>query len=77
MDRTDIRKICIDEDAIWIETHDGKQGCEFIMDYTRLKQADRQDLNKYVLSYYGIHWPELDEDLSFDGFFQNSKLVTI
>ena len=74
MDRTDIRKIWIDNDAIWIETCDGKQGCEFLSEYTRLRQADRQDLNKYVLSYYGIHWPELDEDLSFDGFFKNSNL---
>lgn len=72
MNRTDIRRIWIDDKAIWIETTDGRSGCEYFATYSRLNNAAREVLENYTLSYYGIHWPELDEDLSFDGFFVKS-----
>ncbi|MDE7408620.1 MAG: DUF2442 domain-containing protein [Muribaculaceae bacterium] len=75
MDRTDIHKIWIDNEAIWIETKTGQIGCEHLADYSRLRNADRKAIEGYTLSYYGIHWPELDEDLSFDGFFSNSRML--
>lgn len=28
-----------------------------------------QDITANYLSYTGIHWPQLDEDLSFEGMF--------
>lgn len=33
--------------------------------------AQRED---YYLSYFGIHWPQIDEDLSFEGMFSHSSL---
>ena len=35
-----------------------------------LALATDEERKKYTLSYFGIHWPEIDEDLSFDGFFK-------
>ena len=75
MDRTDIKKIWIDNEAIWIETKTGQIGCEHLADYSRLRNAERKAIESYTLSFYGIHWPELDEDLSFDGFFTNTDLL--
>lgn len=73
MNRSDINRIWIDNGAIWIETKDGRIGFESFADYSRLRNANREALDNYTLSYFGIHWPELDEDLSFDGFFQNQR----
>lgn len=33
----------------------------------RLAQGTPQQLNRMELSPFGIHWPDLDEDLSFRG----------
>lgn len=41
-----------------------------LSDFKRLKAAKRSDLEVYELSRYGVHWPNLDEDLSLKGFLQ-------
>lgn len=33
----------------------------------RLAHGTREQLNNIELSPYGLHWPDLDEDLSFRG----------
>lgn len=77
INRTDIQKIWIDDEAIWIETKKGQIACEYIANYERFKNAQRKDLEDYHLSYYGIHWPNIDEDLSFDGFFLTSPSIKV
>lgn len=41
--------------------------------YPRLKNASEGQLKKYELigNGTGVHWPELDEDLSLKGFLRN------
>jgi len=36
----------------------------------RLAQGTNQQLNHIEISQYGLHWPDLDEDLSFRGLFE-------
>ncbi len=36
----------------------------------RLEHASDKDLNTVELSPFGIHWPKLDEDLSFEGIMR-------
>ena len=36
----------------------------------RLERATIEALNNVELSPFGIHWPELDEDLSFEGILR-------
>ncbi len=36
----------------------------------RLSQAADQLLNHIEISPFGLHWPELDEDLSFQGLLK-------
>ncbi|MBS1605416.1 MAG: DUF2442 domain-containing protein [Bacteroidetes bacterium] len=41
--------------------------------YSSLKHADKSQLQRYILfaGGTGVHWPELDEDLSLKGFLQS------
>lgn len=68
-----IDRIWLTEDAIWIRTTDGREACEYFSDYPRLKNATQGQREKYVADEYGINWPELDEDLSFEGFFHPKR----
>jgi len=68
-----IEKIWLTEDAVWIRTADGREACEFFADYPRLKYATPEQRSNYKTDAFGINWPDIDEDLSFDGFFQQKK----
>jgi hypothetical protein len=37
---------------------------------SRLENADEAELNRIELSPFGIHWPLLDEALSFEGIMR-------
>ncbi len=69
MNKTDIAKIGITDSIIWIELHDGRRAEERFADYARLANATDTQRRNYVVSHFGVHWPAIDEDLSFDGFF--------
>ena len=68
-----ITKIWFTEKAVCIKTADGIEGMELLSDYPRLKHATVAQREKYEISKFGIHWAELDEDLSFDGFFRKNE----
>lgn len=68
-----IEKIWITETAIWIRTADGKEACERFADYPRLRHAAQEKLAQYEADAFGIHWEALDEDLSFEGFFNKKE----
>lgn len=36
----------------------------------RLSTGSPKELNKFEVSPYGLHWPDLDEDLSFQGLIK-------
>jgi len=36
----------------------------------RLEKASEAQLNEIELSPFGLHWPALDEDLSFEGIMR-------
>lgn len=38
----------------------------------RLSTGTPQQLNKIEVSPFGLHWPDLDEDLSFQGILQGN-----
>ena len=65
-----IEKIWLTDTAVWIRTVDGQQACEEFADYPRLKYATPEQRRNYTSDEVGIHWPALDEDLSFEGFFR-------
>ncbi len=48
-----------------------------LSDFSRLKTATLQQLQAYQISRYGIHWPQIDEDLSLKGFLQEELMALV
>ncbi len=42
-----------------------------LSEFKRLQSAPQQQLENYTISPMGVHWPELDEDLSLRGFLKH------
>lgn len=72
-----IEKIWLTDSAVWIRTTDGREACERFTDYPRLKFASRADRENFTADAFGIHWPAIDEDLSFEGFFREKEESTL
>lgn len=66
-----VKKIWITDSAVWIKTADGREACEKFSDYPRLRYATQQQREKYTADAFGIRWEEIDEDLSYEGFFRS------
>jgi len=43
--------------------------------FPKLENGNSMQLDNFESSPFGIHWSELDEDLSFEGFFQKEGTV--
>ena len=63
-----VNKIWLTETAIWIQTTDGRVAHENFADYQRLRYATPAQREHFTFDQFGIHWEDLDEDLSFEGF---------
>ena len=72
-----IEKVWLTDTAVWIRTDDGKEACELFADYPRLRFATMEQLIDFTTDEFGIHWEDLDEDLSFEGFFDKQKPTTL
>ena len=66
----EVEKIWLTDDAVWIRTKDGREACEYFAEYPRLKYASPKQRANYKADDFGINWADIDEDLSFEGFFQ-------
>lgn len=64
-----VTEIWLTDSAVWIRTEDGREAKERFSDYPRLKYATEEQRCNFVSDADGIHWPELDEDLCFERFF--------
>lgn len=69
----EIKKVWLTDEAIFIETNEGKIAQENFADYQRLKYATKEQRENYELNAFGIHWPDIDEDLSYEGFFAKKE----
>lgn len=56
-----------DDCTMWLELNDGRTLGVPLAWFPRLLAATVTQLEQYELSPHGIHWDELDEDLSVDG----------
>ena len=73
MENIIVEKVWLTDTEVWIRTTDGKEACEKFSDFQRLKWATPAQRANFTTSHDGIHWKELDEDLSFEGFFRERK----
>ena len=72
--KVNVSKVWIDESYVHILTSDGAERREAIANYERLRSASMEQLQNFETDNIGIHWPELDEDLSYEGFFKADSL---
>ena len=72
-----IEKIWLTDDAVWIRTASGKEACEKFNDYPRLRYATKEQREKYEADEYGLHWEDIDEDLSFEGLFDKQETTLL
>jgi hypothetical protein len=56
-----------DEDNLWVVLSDGRTLGVPLAWFPRLLDATREQLENCELSPYGLHWEELDEDISVAG----------
>ena len=72
-----IEKIWLTDDAVWVRTASGKEACEKFNDYPRLRYATKEQRANYEADEYGLHWENIDEDLSFEGFFDKRETTQL
>ena len=72
-----IEKIWLTDDAVWVRTASGKEACEKFNDYPRLRFATKEQRANYEADEYGLHWENIDEDLSFEGFFNKRETTQL
>lgn len=62
-------KVWFDDDDIWLGLEDGRQVSAPLAFYPRLLNATKEQRENYefIGPGIGIHWEDLDEDLSVEG----------
>ncbi|MBQ9474750.1 MAG: DUF2442 domain-containing protein [Bacteroidales bacterium] len=69
-----IEKVWVDDTRVYARTRDGLVASYPFAMWERLNRANQEQRSDYYLSYTGIHWPQIDEDLSFEGMFNYAGL---
>jgi hypothetical protein len=68
----EIVNVWIDDVAVYVKTLDGDIYSEPFDKYPLLQCADSVQRAHFEYDNFGIRWEDIDEDLSFEGFFYNS-----
>ena len=63
-----IKKLWFKDDHLYIESDDSKIYCQSLLWYPHLREATDEQRSKYTISTFGIHWRDLNEDVSFESF---------
>ena len=69
-----IMRASCNEDSVFVELADGRTISAPLAWYPRLLHATSQQRSNCVIAGagYGIHWPEVDEDLSVEGLLRGA-----
>ena len=76
MEKQRIKKVWVDDDAVYAMTEQGLTANYPFSTWKRLREATPAQRSDFYLTYSGIHWPQVDEDLSFEGMFANAGLCS-
>lgn len=74
MERKHVLKVWVDDGNVYVQTVDGLTVSTPFAKWPRLANATKPARENFQLSYLGIYWPDLDEDLSFEGMFAEEGL---
>lgn len=73
-----LTKIWFENNRIYGLTDDGRTLWQSLLYYKRLMNAAEEQRNNYEMDDEGIHWEEIDEDVSFESFeYDNPEPVGI
>lgn len=61
-------RLWFESERIYIEMEDGRILWQSILYYDRLKNATEEQRMDFELNAFGIHWEEIDEDVSYESF---------
>lgn len=69
-----VKSVRISEESLVVDLTDGRSITAPLAWYPRLSKASRADLENWQISAggYGIHWPDLDEDVSTEGLLRGA-----
>ena len=70
-----ILDVAVTDDTLSIDLEDGRTVAMPISWYPRLAYGTAEERSNYKISSagYGIHWPDLDEDIGVEGFLLGKK----
>ena len=71
-----IARVWTDATHVYAVTTDGREASYAFSAWPRLANATDGQRRDFRLSYSGIHWPQLDEDLCVDGMFRDCNAVS-
>ena len=72
-----IDKVWVDDTHVYVETKDGRRASYAFSEWPRLANATDEQRRDFYLSYGGIHWPQIDEDLCFEGMFEDNGMLYV
>lgn len=69
-----VKTVAVDEHRLSVELMDGRMISVPLAWYPRLANATADERNRWEIAGggYGIHWPDLDEDLSTEGMLRGA-----
>jgi hypothetical protein len=63
----------VTDDALVVDLEDGRQVSAPLAWYPRLLHGTAKERANFEIGHYGIHWPDLDEDISVKGLLLGNK----
>lgn len=69
-----VKNVSFSEDIMSVDLMDGRTISVPLAWYPRLDKASEKELKNWQIAGagYGIHWPDLDEDLSTEGLLRGA-----
>ena len=64
---TSASSVRFDDDSMWVDLTDGRTIGIPLVWFPRLLKATAKERENYTLSTHGLHWDDLDEDISVAG----------
>ena len=66
------KKVWFDKNNIFILTDKNETLSQSLKYYPRLKKATKQQRENYETGIFGIHWADIDEDVSYESFYYDN-----
>ena len=66
-------KVWFDKNSMWLDLTDGRTLSVPLAWYPRLMKATPEQRQQVRLSRFGLHWEDLDEDISVQGLLDGKR----